>query len=51
MSRRRHAPEQIVRKLNEADRMLNEGAAVAAVARHLQISEYPITAGGTSTAG
>ena len=39
MARRRHTPEQIVRKLNEADRMLNEGADVAAVARHLQISE------------
>lgn len=39
MARRRHTPEQIVRKLNEADRMLNEGADVAAVARHLQVSE------------
>ena len=25
MARRRHTPEQIVRKLKEADRMLNEG--------------------------
>ncbi len=32
MARRRHTPEQIVRKLKEADRMLNEGADVAAVA-------------------
>ena len=32
--RRRHTPEQIVRKLREADRLLNEGADVAAVARH-----------------
>jgi putative transposase len=39
MARRRHTPEQIIRKLQEADRMLNEGADVAAVARHLQISE------------
>jgi putative transposase len=39
MARRRHTPEQIVRKLKEADRMLNEGADVAAVARHLQITE------------
>jgi putative transposase len=39
MARRRHTPEQIVRKLNEADRMLNEGADVAAVARHLQVTE------------
>ena len=39
MARRRHTPEQIVRKLKEADRMLNEGADVAAVARHLQVTE------------
>jgi transposase-like protein len=39
MTRRRHTPEQIVRKLKEADRMLNEGADVAAVARHLQVTE------------
>ncbi len=39
MARRRHTPEQIVRKLKEADRMLNDGADVAAVARHLQVSE------------
>lgn len=39
MTRRRHTPEQIVRKLAEADRMLNEGADLAAVARHLQVSE------------
>jgi len=39
MARRRHTREQIVRKLQEADRLLNEGADVAAVARHLQISE------------
>lgn len=39
MSRRRHTPEQIIRKLREADRMLGEGADVAAVARHLEVSE------------
>jgi putative transposase len=37
--RRRHTPEQIVRKLREVDRLLNEGADVAAVARHLEVSE------------
>jgi putative transposase len=37
--RRRHTPEQVVRKLREADRLLGEGADVAAVARHLEISE------------
>jgi putative transposase len=39
MKRHRHTPEQIVRKLREADRLLNEGADVAAVARHLEVSE------------
>jgi putative transposase len=37
--RRRHTPEQIVRKLREEDRLLNEGADVAAMARHLEVSE------------
>jgi putative transposase len=39
MSRRRHTPEQIVRKLREADRMRGEGAELAEVCRHLQVSE------------
>ena len=39
MTRRRHTPDEIVRKLREADRMLGEGAEVAAVARHLEVSE------------
>ena len=37
--RRRHTPEQIVRMLREADRLLGEGAAVADVARRLEVSE------------
>jgi putative transposase len=37
--RRRHTPEQIIRKLREADRMLGEGAEVADVARHLEGTE------------
>ena len=37
--RRRHTPEQIVRKLREADRLLAEGASVADVVRHLEVSE------------
>jgi transposase-like protein len=39
MPRRRHTPEQIVRKLREADRLLGEGRDVAEVARHLEVSE------------
>ena len=39
MPRRRHTPEQIVRKLREADRLLGEGRDVAEVARYLEVSE------------
>ncbi len=39
MARRRHTPEQIIRKLREADRLLAEGAEVADVARHLEVSK------------
>ena len=37
--RRRHTPEQIIRKLREADRMLGEGAQLAEVARQLEVTE------------
>ena len=39
MKRRRHTPEQIVRKLRTADALLAEGNEVAEVARQLEISE------------
>lgn len=39
MARRRHTPEQIIRKLREADRMLGEGKDLDEVARHLEITE------------
>jgi transposase-like protein len=39
VARRRHTPEQIVRKLREADRLRGDGADLAEVARHLQVSE------------
>jgi transposase-like protein len=35
---RRHTPEQVVRKLREADRLLAEGADVDGVSRHLEVS-------------
>ena len=38
-NRKRHTPEQVVRKLGQADRMLADGADVAAVCRELGISE------------
>lgn len=39
MKRRRHTPEQIVRKLREADRLLGKGKDVAEVLRHLEVSQ------------
>lgn len=39
MARRRHTPEQVVRKLREADKLLAEGKDLAAVTKHLQVSE------------
>jgi Transposase len=39
MKRHRHTPEQIVRKLREADRLLNEGKDLTEVLRHLEVSE------------
>ena len=39
MKRHRHTPEQIVRKLREGDRMLNEGTDLTEVLRHLEVSE------------
>jgi putative transposase len=38
MKRKRHTPEQVVRKLREADRMLAEGADLALVCRQLEVS-------------
>ena len=38
MKGRRHSPEQVVRKLREADRLLAEGAVVEDVCRHLEVS-------------
>lgn len=39
MRGRRHTPEQVVRKLREADRLLAEGKTVAEVAKTLEVSE------------
>ena len=38
-TRKRHSPEQVVRKLVTADRMLGEGTDVADVCRELGVSE------------
>ena len=39
MKRRRHTPEQIVRKLREADRLLGEGTELPEVCKTLEVSE------------
>ncbi len=39
MKKRRHTPEQIVRKLREADRLLGEGQELAEVVKALEVSE------------
>ena len=39
MKSKRHSPEQVIRKLTEGDRLLNEGATVAEVARSFGITE------------
>ena len=39
MARRRHSPEQIIRKLREAEVLLGKGEPVGMVARKLEITE------------
>ena len=39
LKRRRHTPEQIIRKLREAERLLGEGKSIPEAARALEVSE------------
>lgn len=39
MKKRRHSPEQIIRKLREADVMLSAGKTVAEVCRQIEVGE------------
>jgi transposase-like protein len=39
MKRKRHSPEQIIRKLREADRMLSEGRTIGEVCQQLEVAE------------
>jgi putative transposase len=39
MKRRRHTPEQAVRKIREGERLLNEGQELVEVLRHLEVTE------------
>ena len=39
MKQRHYTPEQVIRKLAECDKLLNEGKDLAEVCRHLEIAE------------
>jgi len=39
MKRKRHSPDQIIRKLREADARLSQGQTIAAVCQALEVSE------------
>lgn len=39
MKQRRHTPEQVVRKLREADKLLGEGRTLAETCKALEVSE------------
>lgn len=39
MTRRRHTPEQIIRKLAEGNRLLASGSDITDVCRHLEVAE------------
>ena len=43
MKGRKHSPEQIIRKLREADRMLAEGMTNAEVAKALEVTEWTMS--------
>ena len=38
MKRRRHTPEQVIRKLREADRLLADGTEIPEVCKALEVS-------------
>jgi putative transposase len=38
-TRRRHTPEQVIRKLREGEKLIGEGQVLAEVCKHLEISE------------
>jgi putative transposase len=39
MKRKRHTPEQIIRRLREADTMLSAGSTIAQICQKLEVSE------------
>lgn len=42
VKRRKHTPEQIIRKLREAEQMLSEGKAAGEAAKALEVSEQTL---------
>jgi hypothetical protein len=38
-TRRRHTPEQIIRKLREGEKLIGQGQALTEVCKHLEVSE------------
>jgi hypothetical protein len=51
MKGRRHTPEQVIRKLRDAERMIGEGRTIPEERRSWGSASRPITGGATSTAG
>jgi len=51
MKRKRHSPEQVIRKLRTADQLLNQGQSVADVFEPWRFRLPPITAGSSCTGG
>jgi hypothetical protein len=51
MKGRRHTPEQVVRKLREADKLLGEGFELADGSKSWRCRRRPITGGGRNTVG
>ena len=41
MKRRRHTPEQMIRKLREAERLIGEGKTIPEAAKAIEISRLP----------
>lgn len=51
MKRRRHTPEQVVRKLREAERLLGDGMELPEVTKQLEVSEATYQGWRRSTVG
>ena len=50
MKRRRHTPEQVIRKLAEGEKLISEGKTIEEMVRTSRSPSRPGTAGGINTA-